>query len=280
MIRLSRRAALAAFAAALVAMPFVATPSVAVAQSGTQDSAGADFRWVGAVAQGAWVRVNNINGSVFVEQGTGNQVEITATKRARRGDPEDVRIEVVRGGAGDGDVIVCALWNDRATCNERGSNNSYNSDDHGDNRGDVSVEFRVKLPAGVRVNANTVNGRVRVEGATSEVVVNTVNGAIDATSATGPVRASSVNGSIEVRMSQLGSGNLEYATVNGSMRIHLPASLNADVELSTVNGSLESDFPLTVQGRMDRRHMRARIGNGGPRLSFRTVNGSVSLIRS
>ena len=277
MIRTVRRAALAA---ALLAAPSVVAPVLAGAQSRTQDSAGADFRWSGAVAQGAWVRVNNINGSVIVEQGTGSQVEITATKRARRGDPDDVRIEVVRAGAGDGDVVVCALWSDRATCNERGSNNSYNSDEHDDHRGDVSVEFRVKLPAGVRINANTVNGRVRVDGATSEVVVNTVNGGIDATSSAGPVRASSVNGSIEVRMTQLGTGNLEYATVNGSMRIHLPANLNADVELSTVNGSLESDFPMTVQGRMDRRNMRARIGNGGPRLSFRTVNGSVSLIRS
>ena len=270
MIRIARRAALVA---ALV------VPVVASSQADTGARAG-DFRWTGAIATGAWVRVHNVNGSVMVEPGTGDGLEITATKRSRRGNPEDVRIELVRGGEGDRDVIVCALWSERATCDERGSrNNGYNSDDD-DHRGDVMVEFRVRLPAGVRVQASTVNGKVRVSGATAEVDANTVNGGIEATSTSGPVRARSVNGSIDVRMSQLGTEALDYSTVNGSMNIHLPANVNADIELSTVNGSLESDFPLTVQGRMDRRHMRAKLGTGGPRLSFRTVNGSVHLLRN
>lgn len=272
MMRIARRAALVA---ALV------TPLAAGAQERPTDRAGAaDFNWSGSVAKGAWVKVHNVNGSVFIEPGSGDRVEITATKRARRGNPEDVRIELVRGGAGDGDVIVCALWSEGSSCSERGASGGRNRDDDDDDRGDVSVEFRVKLPAGVRVFAGTVNGRVRVEGASAEVEANTVNGSIEAASTSGPVRARSVNGSIDVRMSQLGTEGLDYSTVNGSMRVHLPATINADIELSTVNGSLESDFPLTLQGRMDQRNLRARLGTGGPRLSFRTVNGSVHLLRN
>ena len=273
MMRITRRAALVA---ALLA------PVVGGAQARTEGStsSGADFRWSGAVTKGAWVRVHNVNGGVVVEPGTGDALEITATKRTRRGNPEDVRIELVRGGEGGGDVIVCALWSERATCGERGSrNNNINSDDD-DGRGDVSVEFRVRLPAGVRVQASTVNGKVRVDGATAEVDANTVNGGIEASSTSGPVRARSVNGSIDVRMAQLGTESLDYSTVNGSMNIRIPANASAEIELSTVNGSLESDFPLTMQGRMDRHNIRARLGNGGPRLSFRTVNGSVHLLRN
>ena len=271
MMRIARRAALVA---ALV------TPVIVGAQERTERASAPDFNWSGSVAKGAWVRVHNVNGAVYVEPGTGDRLEITATKRARRGDPEDVRIELVRGGEGDRDVIVCALWSEGSTCSERGASGGRNRDDDDDDRGDVSVEFRVKLPAGVRVYAGTVNGRVRIDGATAEVDANTVNGGIDATSTSGPVRARSVNGSIEVRMAQLGTESLDYSTVNGSMRVHLPAGANAEVELSTVNGSLESDFPLTLQGRMDKRHLRARLGTGGPRLSFRTVNGSVHLLRN
>ena len=110
--------------------------------------------------------------------------------------------------------------------------------------------------------------------------MNTVNGGITAATTGGPVRASTVNGSIDVRMGTVGTETLEYSTVNGSVTVRLPQQLNADVELSTVNGSLESDFPLTIQGRMDKRHMKARLGTGGQLLKFSTVNGSVQLLRS
>src|SRR5687767_956466 len=165
MMRFSRRAALVAT---------LLTPIVAGAQERAQERTGADFNWSGSVAKGAWVRVHNVNGSVLVEPGTGDRVEITATMRARRGNPEDVRVELVRGGEGDRDVIVCAMWNEGSTCDEGGSRGGRRNHDD-DDRGDVSVEFRVKLPAGVRVSANTVNGRVRVEGATAEVSASTVN---------------------------------------------------------------------------------------------------------
>ena len=241
-----------------------------------------DFTWSGTVGRGNWVRTRNINGAVSIEQGTGDRVEITAIKKASRGgDTSLVKIEVRQSAAG-GDVVVCALWENRGTCDEDGyrsglRNNSWDDDD--DSR-HVSVEFRVKVPAGVRIDATTVNGRIDIAGATSEVRASTVNGGITAASTGGPVRASTVNGGLDVRMGALsGTEELSYSTVNGSVKVRLPENVNADIELSTVNGSLETAFPITVQGRMDRRHLHARLGNGGPRLTFSTVNGSVELLK-
>ena len=240
-----------------------------------------DFNWNGSVGRDNWVRLRNTNGAVIVEQGTGDKVEITATKRASRGgDPSIVRIEAKQAASG-GDVLVCAMWDEGGVCEDgqyRGTRKgNWNGDD---DRRNVSVEFRVKLPAGVRLDASTVNGEVGISGATSEVRANTVNGAIRATSTGGPVQANTVNGSIDVRMGTLaGSESLRYSTVNGSVRVQLPPKVNADVELSTVNGSLESDFPLTLQGRMDRRNIKARLGSGGARLTFSTVNGSIELVK-
>ena len=138
----------------------------------------------------------------------------------------------------------------------------------------------MKLPAGVKLDAHTVNGGIDIAGATSEVEARTVNGAIHASSSGGPVRAETTNGSIDVRMGTFsGTESISYRTVNGSVRVRLPENVNADVELSTVNGSLTSAFPIMMQGRMDRRHISAKLGNGGPRLSFSTVNGSVELMQ-
>jgi len=53
--------------------------------------------------------------------------------------------------------------------------------------------------------------------------------------------------------------------------------MNADVELATLNGSLRSDFEMSVSGRIEQRRVSARIGKGGARIRFRTVNGSVEL---
>lgn len=234
------------------------------------------FRWTGAVPQGAWLRVQNVSGDVRVERAGGNEVEVVATKRWRRGNPEDVRIEVRRYGPDNGSVVVCAVWHENATCDENG----YRS--NGRNRGgrdnDVSVSFVVRLPAGVKVNAGSVNGDVRVDGATSEVRAGTVNGGVEAYSSGGPVTASTVNGEVRVRMGRLtGTEDLKYATVNGNVVVEFAEDIDAEIELTTVNGRLQSDFPLALQGRIDPRHLRATIGKGGRRIRLTTVNGNVEL---
>jgi len=203
-------------------------------------------------------------------------VEVVATKRWRRGNPEDVRIEVKRVGPNDGDVLICALWFEDSSCDERGYHNQSHGDRH-DN--DVSVDFVVKLPKNTRLDVSTVNGSVRIDGATSEVSARTVNGGIDAVSTGGPVEATTVNGDVNVRMGNVGSDDLRYSTVNGSITVEVPGALDADVEMSTVNGGLSSDYPMTVQGKLNPRHMRATIGKGGRQISFKTVNGSVRLVK-
>ena len=249
----------------------------AVAPAGAQQrSNDRDFSWDGRITNNRWLYVRNLNGSIRVERATGDRAEVTAVKRWRRGSPEDVRIETRRLGGDDGDVIICAFWTENASCDEdgyrsRGDNGWRNRDN------DTSVEFTVKLPQGVRLGVSTVNGGVTVNGATSEVRASTVNGRVSAQSSGGPVNASTVNGDIDVRMRDLGTGDLEYSTVNGSIEIEVPANLDADLDMRTVNGSLSADFPITLQGRVNPRRMRATIGKGGRRLRLETVNGSVEL---
>ncbi len=249
-------------------------PVAARAQGQTDPKA---FRWTGTVVAGRWVQLQNINGSIHVEAATGNTVEVTAIKRWRRGDPDQVRITAERVGPNDGDLLICALWRDDATCDESGYHSGKRG---GSNRNDTEVEFTVKLPKGVHVDVNTVNGSVRVAGATAEVEASTVNGGVSAVSSAGPVAASTVNGNIDVRMGETGSGDLDYSTVNGTIRLIVPSGFSADVEMSTINGGLDSDFPMTVQGRVNPRHMRATIGKGGRKLRLKTVNGSVELRRA
>jgi len=237
------------------------------------------FKWTGGIEAGRTVYVRNMNGAIRVESGSGTTAEVRAEKRWRRGDPKDVTITAAKTARGD--ILVCAIWEGRQTrCDEDGySSRGGDSWWRGDrDRNDVSVEFTILLPNGVKLDASTVNGGLGIAGATAPVKARTVNGSIDAASTSGPVSARTVNGGIRVRAGTIGDGPVEYSTVNGSITLELPEGLNADIEMRTVNGSITSeDFPITVQGRIDRRRLEGKIGKGGPELSVSTVNGSIRL---
>src|SRR4029453_8665065 len=110
--RRTQLASLTAFAAAAL--------SGSAAAGAQQRSNDRDFSWDGRITNGHWLYVRNLNGSIRVEKATGDRAEVTAVKRYRRGNPEDVRIETKRLGGDDGDVIICAFWIDRASCDEEG----------------------------------------------------------------------------------------------------------------------------------------------------------------
>jgi hypothetical protein len=273
-----RRVALLAPATLMLAA--LAAPSTAAAQDDGRREARA-FTWQGTIPAGRWIHVRNLNGPVRVERGTGSQVEVVAERRwGRDADPERVRFVAQKASDGQS-MVVCALWGDDASCDEDGMSSGRRSwrDDRGD--GWVSVHFTVRVPAGVRADLRTVNGAVEVRGATAEVVARTTNGSIRAESEGGPVSARTVNGSIDARMRAVGDArDLDFSTTNGSVTVEMPAALGAEVEMSTVNGRVNTEFPVTVSGRIDPKHLRATIGNGGgPRVRLRTVNGSVDLRR-
>jgi hypothetical protein len=236
------------------------------------------FTWSGRIPESRWIMIRNLNGPVYVQSTSGDRVEVTGTRRTRRGDPEFVRFEVKRFGSGNQDVLVCALWGDNATCNEDG----YRSRNEGNrNRNnDVTVEFRVRVPRGVRVAAHGVNGEVRVEGVESEVEANSVNGSVYVDTRGGPVSASTVNGSVRASMGRFDlQSDLRFSSVNGTVIVEFAEEINAEVDLSTVNGRFLTDFPVTITGRIDPRRLRATLGKGGPRIRLSTVNGNVELRR-
>ena len=257
----------------------MAAGATALAAQDRERTGSPDFSWDGSMQAGRTLYVRNLNGAIRVTKADGDRASVVATKRWRRGDPADVRIEQIKAVNG-GDVIICAFWVERSSCDERGYRSRDNDGDGWNWRGrrnDVSVEFTIKLPAGVRVVVSSVNGEISVEEATAEVEATTVNGSVWAASSGGPVLAQSVNGDVRARMSSRGSRDLKFSSVNGTVIVQVPDDTDADVSLSTVNGSVQSDFPVTIQGRLNPRKLRATLGKGGPRLDMKTVNGDVRL---
>ena len=246
-----------------------------LAAGALQAAAQADFHWSGAIAAGNRREIKGVNGDIrAVGIAAGGQAEVTATKHARHSDPESVEIKVVPY---EGGVAICAVYPtprraDRENDCEPGDRWHSNTENN-----DVSVDFEVRLPAGVNLLERTVNGEVEAEHLGGDVSAHTVNGSVRV-STTGFAEASTVNGSIVAEMGRADwTDGVEFSTVNGGITLDLPASLSAEVHAKTLNGDVITDFPLTMTGRFGPRNWHGTIGRGGRDLDLSTVNGSIRL---
>jgi hypothetical protein len=257
---------------------FALTLACAAATSAAPQD-GNEFRWQGMIADGKAIEIKGVNGEVRAEAASGNQVEVVATKRAWRSDPQSVNIRLVEHPNG---VTICAVYPRRDGAPGRcepggGGQNAHDND--------VKVEFTVRVPAGVRFIGRTVNGSVTAKSLGSNVEAYTVNGNVKVSTA-GHAQARTVNGSIAVACGRADWNEaLEFNTVNGSIELSLPESAQTEIQARTVNGSISTELPLFVRGTLNTRRLDGVIGGSGEsrsgrQLKMETVNGSIRVNRA
>lgn len=245
------------------------------------------WRWRGTLDAGRSLEIRNINGRIAAEPASGREIEIVATKTARKGSVADVELRVETH---DGGVVVCALWpsRDKPTEGCRRDRTAMRERDRGAERAwerwnrdnQVDVHFEVRVPRGVRLAAGTVNGDVRVGGLSADAEATSVNGDVHLETR-GLARATTVNGSVTAVLGRADwDGALRFTSVNGDVRVSLPANAAFDLTASTVNGDVTSDFPLTLEGRLRRQKVRATVGAGGRDLELTTVNGAIAITKT
>ena len=264
------------------------------------------------LAPGQRLHVASPNGAITVTQGNGSEVEIRAEKSAGHGARiEDVGFIVKKTSDG---LVVCAVYDGDDCDMEDGYHSRRRNWRDGWNAPRVS--FTVRMPAGVklqaetgngdvainnagsdvrastgngrllvsgtsgRVQAHTGNGRVTIEDAHGPVEATTGNGDVRVVTAIGPVNASSGNGDIEVSMARVEhSAEMSFTTGSGRIVLSVPNGFGAELEGSTGNGAISSELPMRVEGRIDPRRIRGTLGNGGERLALRSGNGDITIRR-
>jgi hypothetical protein len=233
-----------------------------------------DFEWRGQLAAGQSIEIKGINGDVRAVAGRGNEVEVTATRSARRSNPADVRFEVA---AHTGGVTICAIYpaasGQPANECQAGPGGRFSSSNN-----DTVADFTVRVPPGIGFIARTVNGSVDGEALQANAEGYAVNGSIRLAT-TGLARATTVNGSITASMGRADwPEGASFKTVNGEITLSLPPAVNADVRAEAVNGHIRSALPINLTSQTNGRRLEGTLGSGGRQLALSTVNGSITLV--
>jgi len=236
------------------------------------------FVWNGDLAAPGTVLIRNTSGAITVEPSPDAGVHVRAATSWTRGDPKkDIDFRVVTAAS---TVTVCAVWNNGA-CNatDYSSGQKKNGISFGwSSKSDASVAFTVQVPAGVRVDVTTVEGRVNVR-ASAPVKARSIDGNVMVGTSVGPVDAETINGDVDVRMTTLGdAGAVRAVTKNGSATAWVPEITDGKIESSTLNGELGSDFGSpSADGVGHMRELKATIGAGTRPYEIQTLNGAAWL---
>ncbi|HEX9794201.1 MAG TPA: hypothetical protein VGC54_09495 [Planctomycetota bacterium] len=190
------------------------------------------------------LRVEDRNGSIEVRHG-GPRIDAEVLFRATAADPETARDRVDRAeftAHHEGDTLVLRVT-------------------HPDEERHVGARLTLQVPAGMRLDLDTSNAKIRVRDPYANVVASTSNGSIDVDCAGGPAQLASSNGSVTLRGTPT---SFDVTTSNASIHLDLDGDFAGDGSARTSNGSISLE-------------LGGLLHSG---LSTKTSNGKVSVDES
>lgn len=246
------------------------------------------IRQTHAVSKG--LEVSIVNGKIHVVGGASSAMEVEAIKTVRADNQaalDQGKREVHLNMDSTGDRLRVCEEGPYGGCDKKSEGC------HGDCHRDYSVHFdvTVKVPAGVAVKLRNVNGGIEVTSVGGTFDVKTVNGSASVLDAAGSGSIHSVNGAIHVSFLNAPTGPVEAKTVNGAIEAAFPRGAGAVLSFKTLHGGVFTNMPteamqqepMQVEKSNGRTRFRSngnfsvKLGAGGPKHSFETVNGSIEI---
>jgi hypothetical protein len=217
------------------------------------------------VSPGGRLDLRNVNGGIVVQPAPeGAPLEITAERTARAASDEAAS-----------ELLKKVEIHDEATADrvlvETRAPKTSGREGH-------EVKYTVKLPAGLKLEARTVNGGVELHRVTGDANVTTTNGGIKGEGLAGALEARTTNGGIDVALASV-PGGVTLETVNGGVSLEVPAALTADLSAHVTNGGIHVDDALKFEavGEQSRRSVQGKLNGGGRRVDVSTTNGGITI---
>jgi hypothetical protein len=239
--------------------------------------------------------VDNISGSVHVTGYSGSQIQLTAVRTDEGDTQEDLdraaREVTLKTEEQDGELMIYpdGPFRDRYPPPFRGRHDEWHR------HYQFKFEMTLRVPSSIELNVRNINrGGIVIEGTSGRFDVQEVNGGVEMKNIAGEGLVRSVNGPLNVSFSRNPTGDCSFKTVNGAIEVALQAGLSADLAYKTMHGGIFTDFELTgtpsaIATKTENRNGKfvyrshgyssGRVGSGGPRLSFETINGEIRILK-
>ncbi len=163
--------------------------------------------------------------------------------------------------------------------------------DAGSGSGDITVE-----DVGASLKAHTGSGNIHAKGIGGPANLDTGSGDIQleqAASGNSDVRAQTGSGSIRLEGlsggldTHTGSGDITVSgspaadwrlqTSSGSLRLNLGPKAHFTLDANTGSASVHTEQPISIQGALDKHHVRGAVNGGGPTLRAGTGSGDIDI---
>ncbi|MBO6792496.1 MAG: hypothetical protein JJ895_01205 [Balneolaceae bacterium] len=237
--------------------------------------------------------VKNINGELNVTGYSGDEIRVKARRqvwkergRLSQNEADEVQLTYM---IEDGFVFV---YVDAPGVNidfDEGRI-GYNMNWDDDNYPRFNFDIDVQIPEAYHIEVATVNGGdVFVQKMNNQIKASNINGDVKVKDAKTTTDARTVNGDIEVWFDENPIADMDFSSVNGTIEIYSPKDFGAVVTFESLHGELYTDFkdvqrlPHHLNRATQKQGNRYKIstsspiqiGDGGPSMSFKLVNGSV-----
>jgi hypothetical protein len=127
---------------------------------------------------------------------------------------------------------------------------------------------------GPRVSIRSQDGDLSMGAlAVQEAVIETQDGDVSVESVTGDVRVDTHDGDLRIGLTSVEGASIR--TGDGDVTVYLPETFTADVDIQSESIDIGDAFRVT--GTVSRHRMKGKMNGGGPPLTVRTGDGSVTV---
>ncbi len=243
---------------------------------------------------GANLIVRNITGNITIEGYEGNSIQVEVYKVINARD--NTRLEQGKEEIG---LKVETLGNDYILYPDApnlvykdGHLNSADCQNYEAPPYDYRLDFSIKVPDHMKVDAGTVNdGELVISNLNGDFIraVN-VNGGVALNQISGQTEVHCINGKVNISYKENPSGPSTYYSLNGDINIDYQKDLSAEIGFKSMNGELFTDFDISRQFSKSSKEITdernsprykyesiavVQIGDGAFFHEFETLNGNV-----
>lgn len=211
------------------------------------------------------ISLDNVNGTIELEKGdsaVGLYVKADMIGYMKKKDfdkpLEDVRVSI----DSTGDIIIVKGEYER-------KNSFFNF-----NYNNPKINFVLKVPAGLPVDIENINGDFKARNISNDLKVTLVSGDINLENTSGKNEIDVTNGKVKGNYDSTKGINIDV--INGGIALIIPKNYNGSLIADVVNGKIVYNNLDIVNASDENKSLRAYIGNKDKEIKCDLVNGKIT----